>query len=474
MSKRFKRTKIVATLGPKTSTPEMIEKLILSGVNAFRLNFSHGTHDTHAQLISWIKETRQRLKLPVAILQDLSGPKIRVGEIKGALNLQRGDTLILDTAISKNKGNSVPMTYKGFAEDVEIGHHLWLADGTMEVKITDVKGSQVICQVITGGKLTSKKGVNYSDGSFTLPSVTEKDKKDLVFGLENDVDYVALSFITKADDIEIARDICRKMGKETKLIAKIEKHEAINNFYEILQNADGIMVARGDLGVEIPLEKVPLVQKKIIRLANLAGKPVITATQMLLSMVDSPRPTRAETTDITNAILDGTDAIMLSDETAMGNFPEKAVETMRKISLETEKNYPYYNPMIRESDIAELNIAKAISISVTALSRNLEAKTILCPTSSGFTARLISRFRPKSYILAFTTSWKAYYEMALLWNVFPRFMKEETNMEILLKNAIEFAKKEDLLNKKDRYVITASFPFGKKGSTDLIKAGEVE
>lgn len=469
-----KRTKIVATLGPSTSTPEMIGKLIDAGVNAFRLNFSHGTHESHAQLIGWIKEKRQALGKPVAILQDLSGPKIRIGKISDPpLELKSGDEVILNTSITASAGNAIPVTYQNFAEDVEEGHHLLLADGALELKILRVQPPRVMCSVITGGPLTSNKGINYPEGSFSLPAITAKDQDDLRFGLEHDVDYVALSFIKTAEDVETAREICREAGKEVRLIAKIEKHEAIKNFFEILQSVDGVMVARGDLGVEIPLEKVPLVQKKIIRLANLAGKPVITATQMLLSMVDHPRPTRAEASDITNAILDGTDAIMLSEETAGGQYPLQAVETMRRIALETEHSFPFYNPLIREGDIAELDIAKAISNSATSLARHLKAEVLLCPTSSGFTARMMARFRPKAYILALTPNWKTYYEMALYWGVLPRIFEHETEVDKLLVHAIEFGKREKLLHKRDRYVITAGFPFGMGGSTNLIQAGEV-
>lgn len=471
---KIKRTKIVATLGPSTSSPDMIEHLIKSGVNAFRLNFSHGTHQSHAQLIKWIKEKREELNTSVAILQDLSGPKIRIGEISDPpLELKSGDQLIFDTSIAVSAGNIVPVTYKNFADDVEEGHQLLLADGSIEVKITKVEPPRVTCKIVVGGKLTSYKGINYPDGSFNLPAITDKDREDLKFGLQQDVDYVALSFVKTAKDIEVAREICRSEKKQVPLIAKIEKHEAVKNFQEILQSFDGVMVARGDLGVEIPLEKVPLIQKKIIHLANLEGKPVITATQMLLSMVNAPRPTRAEVTDIANAILDGTDAIMLSEETASGNYPLQAVETMNRIALETERHFPFYGPLSAEEGSVELDITKAISASACSLAEKLEANAILCPTSSGFTARMISRFRPKAKVFALTTNRTTYYQLALLWGVMPDCVSVEYKMQELLDNALQKAVEEKLLRPKNRYVITAGFPFGEGSPTNLIYAGEL-
>jgi pyruvate kinase len=471
---KVKRTKIVATLGPVTSTPEMIEKLIDAGVNAFRLNFSHGTHESHGQLIKWIKEKREEKNLPVAIMQDLSGPKIRVGIISDPpLELRPGDELIFDTGLDFSSANMVPVTYPYFAEDVQEGHQLLLADGSIELKIVKVTSPKVYCTILVGGKLSSHKGINYPDGSFRLPAVTDKDREDLKFGLKQGVDYVALSFVKTAGDVEIAREICRSANKRVPLIAKIEKHEAVNNFLEILKKVDGVMVARGDLGVEIPLEKVPLIQKKIIHLANLQGKPVITATQMLLSMVNAPRPTRAEATDIANAILDGTDAIMLSDETASGNYPLQAVETMNRIALETERHFPFYEPLSGKEGSVELDIAKAISGSACSLAEKLEASAILCPTSSGFTARMISRFRPKAKVFALTTDRTTYYQLALLWGVMPNRVPVEYKMQELLDSALQKAITEGLLRSKNRYVITAGFPFGQGGPTNLIYAGEL-
>ncbi len=470
----MKRTKIVATLGPATSSPKMIEELIKTGVNAFRLNFSHGTHESHAQLIEWIKEKRKALDTPVAILQDLSGPKIRIGNInRSALELNSGDELIFDTQIEESSGNIVPVSYKGFADDVQQGHHLLLADGNLEIEVTRLDPPRVTSKVVVGGQLTSNKGINYPEGSFNLPAITEKDKKDLRFGLRNGVDCVALSFVKAADDVKIARKICESENRHVPLIAKIEKHEAIKNLYEILQCVDGVMVARGDLGVEIPLEQVPLVQKRVIKLANSSGKPVITATQMLVSMVDAPRPTRAEATDITNAILDGTDAIMLSEETATGNYPLQAVRTMNQIALETEKSFPYYKASLFDREISVIDITLGISSSAASLAKNLDARAILCPTSSGFTARMISRFRPKARVIALTPNEDTYFQSSLLWGVYPTHFPVDQNMDNLVREALSFAQKRKFLQPKDRYVLTAGFPFGKGGKTNLITAGQV-
>ncbi|RMG61177.1 MAG: pyruvate kinase [Calditrichaeota bacterium] len=473
----IKRTKIIATLGPATADKEKIAQLVRAGVNAFRLNFSHGTYKEHARLIRWIKQVRRELDEPVAILQDLGGPKIRVGIIEPEpLRLVPGDRLIFDPALEKNRGKEIPLSYPDLARDVAVGKRLVLADGSIELLIEAIDGRRVICQVLNEGVLSSHKGLNYPEGSFRLPALTEKDRQDLAFGLQQGVDWVALSFVRSREDIQLARQICRQHGCDVPLIAKIEKHEAVNNFLEIVEAVDGVMVARGDLGVEIPLEKVPLVQKKIIRLANLHGKPVITATQMLLSMVHSPRPTRAEVTDIANAILDGSDAIMLSDETAMGKYPLRAVQMMSRIALETEKQYPFYSQdlinLLSESGMDQL-IPEAISHSASILSRDLGARLIICPTNSGFTAKMISRFRPQSLLLALTPSRETYYRLALMWGVVPRYLAIQKHSTRLIENALKHAYRENLLKRGDVYVITAGFPFGQLRSTNLITAGVV-
>lgn len=471
---KYKRTKIVATLGPATSSGEKIHQLVKAGVNVFRLNFSHGTVQDHGKLIRLIKNLRKDLKEPVAILQDLSGPKIRVGLITDPpLELNVGDELIFNSKIKRSKKNEIPVNYPAFVDDVKAKDHLLLADGSIDLIIKKIISPRVFCEVAVGGSLTSAKGINYPGGSFNIPALTQKDISDLKFGLGNGVDMVALSFVRRADDILKLRKVFKSAKRSIPVIAKIEKHEAIRNFPDILKAVDGIMVARGDLGLEIPSEQVPMVQKKLIRLANLHGKPVITATQMLLSMVDSPRPTRAEITDVANAILDGTDAVMLSEETAIGDYPLKAVEVMSRIAIEIEKHFPYFSAIPEKSNETKPDIPQAISQSAARLAQELNAKLIICPTMSGFTARMISRFRPKTPIYALTPNADTYHQMILMWNVIPRIFPMEKLTGKLIQNALDKAYKDRLIRKGDDYVITAGFPFGEGVRTNLIKAGSL-
>ena len=469
---KYKRTKIVATLGPATSSQEKIRKLVKAGVNVFRLNFSHGTHQDHGRLIGIIKKIRNDLIKPVAILQDLSGPKIRVGIIaEPPMELKVGDELILNAKIKRSRQNEIPLNYPGFADDVKVKDHLLLADGSIELVIKRIVSPKVFCKVVLGGNLTSGKGINYPGGSFNIPALTKKDIGDLKFGLRNGIDMVALSFVKSVEDIQKLRRTFKSVKRSVPIIAKIEKHEAIKNFLDILKAVDGIMVARGDLGLEIPSEQIPMVQKKLIRLANINGKPVITATQMLLSMVNSPRPTRAEITDVANAILDGTDAVMLSEETAVGDYPLKVVEVMSRIAIETEKNYPYYSHMIDNRNDGKQDIPQAISRSAARLAQELDAKLIICPTMSGFTARMISRFRPKAPIYALTPNVNIYHQLVLMWNTIPRIFPMERLTNKLIPNALDKAHEDKILKERDDYVITAGFPFGEGVRTNLIKVG---
>lgn len=469
---KYKRTKIVATLGPATSSQEKIRQLVKAGVNIFRLNFSHGTHQDHGKLIRLIKNIRSDLQVPVGILQDLSGPKIRAGIIAPSpMELIAGEEVILNARIKRSRGNEIPLNYPGFVKDVKVKNHLLLADGNIDLVIRKIISPRVFCQVVVGGSLTSGKGINYPGGSFNIPALTKKDISDLKFGLDHGVDMVALSFVKTVADIQKLRKVFKPVKRSVPVIAKIEKHEAIRNFLDILMAVDGIMVARGDLGLEIPSEQVPMVQKKLIRLANVHGKPVITATQMLLSMVQSPRPTRAEITDVANAILDGTDAVMLSEETAVGDYPIQAVEVMSRIAAETEKNFPYYNSIQKNPNEDKQDIPQAISRSAARLAQELNAKLIICPTMSGFTARMISRFRPRTPIYALTPNADTYHQMVLMWNIIPRIFPMEKLTGKLIQNALDKAHKDELIKKGDTYVITAGFPFGEGARTNLIKAG---
>lgn len=474
--KNLKRTKIVATVGPASQNPEIIEKLIKSGVNVFRLNFSHGNHSSHLQNIKTIKRLRNKLNQPVAILQDLAGPKIRLGRISDEpLHVSVDDTIVLDASLSGiSSGYNLGINYSGFARDVFPGARLLLADGELELKVIKIEKSKVYCKVIIGGEIYSNKGINFPSGSFDLPALTEKDKNDLSFGLENGVDWVALSFVRSAKDLDGVRKIFKKTGRTVPVIAKIEKHEAINNLTDIINTADGIMVARGDLGVEIDIERVPLVQKQIIKEANFAGKPVITATQMLKSMVESPRPTRAEVTDVANAIFDGTDAIMLSEETAVGKYPVLAVSTMTKIALETENSLPYYKDLKQRDSQGKLIIPEAVAHSATVLSRDLNAQLIFAATRTGYSARTISKFRPKSLIIALVADKEVFHRLALVWGVFPISIQFRKNLNILFKEAFEKVLKAEIIDEKDHYVFASGFPLGKPGSLNQVTAGRIK
>ena len=472
--KMEKKTKIVATVGPVSQSSAVLRELILAGVDVFRLNFSHGDYTSHQQTIQKIDRLRQELGKPVAILQDLSGPKIRVGIIDPEpLVLRSGEQLILDASLTApSRENRVGVNYADFARDVYAGAHLLLADGALELEVVKVEPPRVHCRVIIGGELYSHKGVNFPGGSFNIPALTEKDEQDLHFGLDNGVDLVALSFVRSAADLERAKSIIARCGRPVPLIAKIEKHEAVDNLSEIVAAADGIMVARGDLGVEIEIERVPVVQKQIILMANNAGKPVITATQMLRSMVDSPRPTRAEVTDIANAILDGSDAIMLSEETAVGKYPVKAVETMVHVARQAEGIYPYYKEYQGIPGETERKLTTSLAHSATILSRDLDASLMLAATRSGYTAKCLAKFRPCSYILALTPDKQVYYQLALIWGVKPVVFPLQKELKQLFTAALKIAVDHRMIRKGERYVFVSGFPLGKPGSINQITAGQ--
>jgi pyruvate kinase len=473
--KAFRRTKIVATIGPASQDPDTIRSLIKAGVNVFRLNFSHGDQNSHLETINHIKKIRENLAQPIAILQDLAGPKIRLGQIaKEPFHARVGDTIILDghnTGESNN--NTIGLNYSGFAKDVFPGSRLLLSDGDLELKVVKIEKSKVYCKVIIGGNLYSHKGVNFPSGSFNLSALTEKDEEDLEFGLKNGVDMVAMSFVRTAKDLDKARKIFKKARRSIPLIAKIEKHEAIKNLPEIIEAADAIMVARGDLGVEIPIEKVPMVQKEIIKQANCSGKPVITATQMLRSMVTSPRPTRAEVTDVANAIFDGTDAVMLSEETAVGKYPDLAVETMSKIAHQAEKSIHYYKELTSRKLDKKLIVPESVAHSATILARDLNARIIFAATRTGYTAKTISKYRPKSLIIALVVDESVYSQMALVWGVFPIMVKFQNDLKKFFNDSFDKVLKTGLAKKKDHYVFASGFPLGKPGSLNQVTAGKI-
>jgi pyruvate kinase len=465
------KTKIVCTIGPACDTPEMIRSLIKEGMNVARLNFSHGTHDEHLEKIKMIRDVSLEMNAFVAILQDLCGPKIRVGKIKEpGISLKSGQELVLTADDIVGEGNRVGISYKTLPSEVREGDIILLADGMMELKVNKTSETDIFCDVVTGGILTSNKGINLPSGTIKAPALTEKDKSDLAFGLKNEVDYVALSFVRNADDIRSIKTIIDNSGNKTPVIAKIEKHEALNNIDEIIEVTDGIMVARGDLGVEIPLENVPMVQKMLIKKAINAGKPVIVATQMLRSMVDSPRPTRAEANDVANAVLDGADAVMLSEETASGDYPVKAVHYMSRIAKKTEESYLHaeYLKLGTGSEVAE-SVAYASCI----LAEHLNIAAIAASTKTGFTAKQISRFRPKSVIIALSPDRSALRRLALYWGCVPGYVSLIKDTDQMIEQVAMEAMKTGVVSTGDQIVITAGLPVWVEGTTNMLKVKQL-
>ncbi len=463
------KTKIVCTIGPASKSPEVLKQLIIRGMNVARLNFSHGTQEDHLITIENIRSIANRLGQPVAILQDIAGPKIRIGEIKkGSVILKTGDFFILTTRKITGNEKEVFVNYINLPKDVKPGDRLLLSDGALELEVIETTGQDIKCRVIIGGPLSSKKGINLTTGSLNVPILTEKDKNDLTFGLKHEVDYVALSFVRTTEDVIEVKRFMEEQGDIIPIIAKIEKHEALNNIDEIIREVDGVMVARGDLGVEIPLEQVPMVQKMLIEKSNRAGKPTITATQMLLSMVNNPRPTRAEVTDIANAILDGTGAVMLSEETAAGKYPVQAVEMMVRVADDTEKGFPY-GIWINRLGIKNLkNEPEAVSLAARNLAENIDAISIISFTQSGSTARIISKYRPRQAIVAVTPHDKTYRRMALIWGVTPIISEKAINTTDMLDKAHAAVLKSGLFKADEAVVITAGIPVGEFGNTNLI------
>jgi len=464
----FRRTKIVATLGPKTSTPEAIRELILAGATTFRLNFSHGTHADHHRNVCHIRQVSCELNVPIGILQDLQGPKIRLGKFPdGAVYVNKGDRYTLTSEQIPCNNQIGCISYDKLAQEVPAGAVILLDDGRVEMQVESVEPEAGLlhCRVTVGGLLSDRKGVNFPNVHLSVRAMTDKDREDLVFGLAEGVDWVALSFVCTPEDILEAKEIISQSGRSVGVIAKIEKHEAIANMREILAVCDGVMVARGDLGVEVPAEDVPILQKRLIQTANEFGIPVITATQMLDSMVKSPRATRAEISDVANAILDGTDAVMLSNETAVGEYPVQAVQTMAKIALRTEQEYQWDRPLKTNSK----SVPHAISQAVGKISKQLDASAIVTLTKTGATARSVSKFRPSVPILAVTPHVGVARQLQLVWGVQPLMVLSFPSVRQNFEAALNLAQEQKLLQAGDLVVMTAGALQGVAGSTDLIK-----
>ena len=467
----FRRTKIVATLGPASSAPERIRELMEAGVDVFRVNFSHGTADVHRTNVQRVREAADELGRTVGVLQDLQGPKIRVGKFAdGQVALVPGEPFAL-TCADDAPGDAarVGVTYKGLCRDVKPGDALLLDDGRLALRVTTIERATVHTEVTLGGVLSDSKGINLPDADLSIPALTDKDVEDLKLGAEIGVDWVAMSFVRSRDDLLLARHYLAREGSSAKLMAKIEKPGAVERFPEILREVDGIMVARGDLGVEMPPERVPQIQKRLIRACLEAGKPVVTATQMLESMIHSPTPTRAEASDVANAIYDGTDAVMLSAETAIGDYPIEAVRMMDRIARTVEADERYIIDMHEHVPVPDDTTADAVSMGVSNMAHTLRAQLIVSFTSSGSTAVRVARNRPAAPILAITPSAVALRQLSLVWGVLPYLSDDIADTDEMVQVATDAIRDRGLLEPGGRFVITAGVPFGMRGTTNMIR-----
>ncbi len=478
----IRNAKIVCTIGPASSSPKVIERLIKAGMDVARLNFSHGTHDEHKKVIKSIRDTSRRLKKAVAILQDLQGPKIRTGLLKdGKTILKSGDKFVLTGRNILGTSEIVSTTYPAMYRDVKKGDNILLDDGLMSLKVNNVKGTDITCEVINGGVLTDHKGINLPGIKVGLSSITKKDIEDLYFGIKQCVDYVAISFVRTDKDVKSVKDIIRKKlapvstkqgGVFIPVIAKLEKPEAIDNLEKIVDEADGVMVARGDLGVEMSPEAVPVIQKNIINMANKKEKPVITATQMLESMINNPRPTRAEASDVANAIFDGTDAVMLSGETASGKYPVESVEIMARIISAAESGSLYRHVSDRRMDRIS-TYPDAVSSAAVHASHQIEAKLIVVFTQSGSTALFVSKQRPSMPIIAYTPIENIMRRLNLYWGVIPKTMGLIEDTDDLIREMDRSLVSDKLVRKGDSVVILMGMPISQKGVTNMMKLHRV-
>ncbi|NLI14196.1 MAG: pyruvate kinase [Peptococcaceae bacterium] len=471
----MRKTKIVCTIGPASDSLDMLKKLLLAGMNVARLNFSHGTHEEHGRRISNIRRAAAAVGKNVAIMLDTKGPEIRLGYFKKEpVLLEEGAQVTLTTEAVKGDRERIPVSYPGLPRDVKEGDTIMVADGLIALRVLSTADKDINCLVINGGELTSQKGVNVPGGAYNLPAVTDKDIQDIRFGVEQKLDYIAASFIRKSADVLSIREIIEKAGGSLDIIAKIESRKAVDNLDEIIKVSDGIMVARGDLGVEIPVEEVPLVQKVIIEKCNLLGKPVVTATQMLESMINNPRPTRAEASDVANAIFDGSDALMLSGETAAGKHPLEAVETMARIAERAEAALQYDKLLGREGSIStRQTVTNAIGLATCAIAHALGAAAIISSTESGHTAKMVSKYRPQAPIIAVTTHQEVMRKLALNWGVQPVLARVTKNTDEMMAEAIDASLNSGLIKGGDLVVFTAGIPVGIKGTTNLIRVHTV-
>ena len=466
----MRKTKIVCTIGPASDSVETLSELMKAGMNVARLNFSHGTHESHQRTIDNFKKARDMVGIPCALLLDTKGPEIRIGrfEDSNGIRLKTGETFILTSDDCVGNAHRVSITYPYLPQQIQKNQRVLIDDGRIELQVQDVQGDDIICKVIMGGKLTDHKGMNLPNCPLNMKYLSEQDKADILFGIQNDVDFIAASFVRNVDDvIRMRRFLDINGGRNIRIISKIENREGIQNYDEILAVSGGIMIARGDMGVEVEYEKIPGIQKKFIRQCRCSGKMVITATQMLESMTEKTMPTRAEITDVANAVFDGTSAVMLSGETAMGKHPVLVVQTMDKIVRQAEKDHEEFKAFVYE--VSDFDKTNAICDAACTTAKDLEAKAIVVVTLSGETARLVSKFRPKEMIIAATPSLKTYHQLALSWGVSPVLTSQQHSEEALIDDAIYRAQSENLLNKGDTVVATAGVPLAVSGTTNLLR-----
>ncbi len=466
----MKKTKIICTIGPACDKEEIIEKMILAGMNVARFNFSHGEHADHKAMMDKVKRVREKLDLPVAIMLDTKGPEYRVRTFKdGKITLKEGDTFAFTSEEIIGDQTRVSVTYKDLPSELVPGDPILLNNGLIEFRVTDTTPTDVNTKVIIGGELSDRKSMNFPGKTMRQVFLSEQDKSDLLFGIENDVDFIACSFISNKENVlDIRRFLCENGGSDIDIIAKIENRSGVDNIEEIIDVSDGIMIARGDMGVEIPFEQLPAIQKHIITTCRFRGKRIITATEMLESMIQKPRPTRAEISDVANAVYDGTSAVMLSGETAAGKYPVEAVRTMACVAEQTEKDINYAE-RFHNSSFRIKNSIDAISHATCALSIDIDARLIVVCTRSGATARMVSRFRSPKPIIGMTTDKKVWRKLALSWNVIPAMSEEFQSTDVLFYNAVHTAKKTGLASTGDIIVITGGVTNGQSGNTSLIK-----
>ncbi|WP_026518016.1 pyruvate kinase [Butyrivibrio sp. MC2021] len=469
----MRKTKIICTIGPASESEEKLREIMLAGMNVARFNFSHGSHEEHKRKYDRIKKLRDELELPVAVMLDTKGPEIRLKDFENHKEeLEAGQKFTLTTKDVMGTKDIVSVTYKQLPNDVKSGNTILIDDGLIELKVDEVAGEDVVCTVVNGGPVSDKKGVNLPGAELTMPYLSEQDKSDIIFGCEQGFDFVAASFVRTRQDVLDIREILKEKNSQMKIIAKIESMQGIKNLKEILQEADGIMVARGDMGVEVPFEDVPVIQKEMIKLAESEGKYVITATQMLDSMIHHPRPTRAEVTDVANAIYDGTTAIMLSGETASGDYPVEAVKTMARIAERTEADIDYVG-RLHKRDYAPIDATTAISHATCNIAAELNADAILTVTMSGFTASMVSKYKPNCQIIACTINPTVCRQANLMWGVTPLHIRQEDTADELFREAINSAKNAGYLKAGDKVVLTAGVPLGIPGRTNMIRVEEL-